>query len=74
MVSLLWEAGLVKAAIDVEAMWNELASQYPFSRLCGYSARVVGGDGNQDALTEVCRARAAVVGVPPDGQGVDAWP
>jgi MEDS: MEthanogen/methylotroph, DcmR Sensory domain len=72
MVSLLWEAGLVNAAIDVEAMWNELGRQYSFSRLCAYPARAVSGNGNQDALTEVCRAHAAVVGAPPDGQGVDA--
>jgi MEDS: MEthanogen/methylotroph, DcmR Sensory domain len=74
IVSLLWEAGLVNATIDVEAMWNELASQYSFSRLCAYPARAVSGNGNQDALTELCRAHAAVVGAPPDGPGVDARP
>jgi hypothetical protein len=74
MVSLLWEAGLVNAAIDVEAMWNELGSQFSFSLLCAYPARAIGGDVHQDALTEVCRAHAAVVGTQPDGPGVDARP
>ena len=74
MVSLLWEAGLVNAAIDVEAMWNELGSQFSFSLLCAYPARAVSGDANQDALTEVRRAHAAVVGAQPDGPGVDARP
>jgi hypothetical protein len=26
MVSLLWDAGLIVAAIEVEAMWNELGA------------------------------------------------
>ena len=38
MVSLLWDAGLTDAAIEVEAMWNELGGQYPFSLLCAYPA------------------------------------
>lgn len=29
MVSMFWDAGLVDAAIEVEAMWNELGGQYP---------------------------------------------
>ena len=29
MVSLLWDASLIDAAIEVEAMWNELGAQYP---------------------------------------------
>lgn len=41
MVSMLWDAGLVDAAIEVEAMWNELGGQYPFSVLCVYPTRPV---------------------------------
>lgn len=74
MVSLLWQAGLVNAAIDVEAMWNELGGQYSFSLLCAYPAQAISDDHNQDALTEVCRAHAAVVGTSPDSPGVDGQP
>jgi hypothetical protein len=28
MVALLWRLGQINAAIEVEAMWNELAAQY----------------------------------------------
>jgi len=35
MVWLLWDAGLIDAAIEVEAMGNELGAQYSFSLLCG---------------------------------------
>jgi MEDS: MEthanogen/methylotroph, DcmR Sensory domain len=65
MVALLWDSGQVNAAIEVEAMWNELAAQYPFSLLCGYPVESVGGAEHQDALAEVCRLHAAVAGEPP---------
>jgi hypothetical protein len=66
MVSLLWDAGLVNAAIEVEVMWNELGGQYPFSLLCAYPARPVTCSHYLDALTEVCRAHTEVTGSPPD--------
>jgi hypothetical protein len=65
MVSLLWDAGLVNAAIEVEVMWNELARQHPFSLLCAYPARPVTCSHYLDALTEVCRAHTEVTGSPP---------
>ncbi len=65
MVSLLWDSGLVNAAIEVEAMWNELGGQYRFTLLCGYPARSVSGDRHHDALAEVCRLHAVAVGTPP---------
>jgi hypothetical protein len=36
MVSLLWDAGLIDAAVELEVLWNELGVQYPFSLLCAY--------------------------------------
>jgi hypothetical protein len=62
MVALLWDLGQVNAAIEVEAMWNEIGAQYPFSLLCGYPAGSVSGAAHRDALAEVCRVHAAVVG------------
>lgn len=68
MVSLLWDAGLVSAAIEVEAMWNELGGQYPFSLLCAYPAQQVSCAHHLDALTEVCRAHTHVIGGPPESE------
>jgi len=65
MVALLWDVGQVNAAIEVEAMWNELAAQYSFSLLCSYPADVVRGDRQQDALAEVCRVHTSVAGAVP---------
>lgn len=62
MVALLGDFGQVNAAIEVEAMWNEMAAQYPFSLLCSYPADSVRGDQHQDALAEVCRVHATVAG------------
>jgi hypothetical protein len=62
MVALLWDFGQVNAAIEVEAMWNELAAQYSFALLCAYPADSVRGDQHQDALAEVCRVHTSVAG------------
>jgi hypothetical protein len=66
MVSLLWEAGLIDAAIEVEAMWNELGGQYAFSLVCAYPAQPVSCAHHLDALTEVCRVHTQVIGGPPE--------
>ncbi len=44
MVALLWADGQTGAAVDLEALWNELAGQYSFSLLCAYPARDISGD------------------------------
>lgn len=64
MVSLLWDASQINAAIELEAMWNELGSQYPFSLLCGYPARSVAGPSHRDALALVCHLHARAAGTP----------
>ena len=65
MVSLLWDAGMVSAAIEVEAMWNELGAQFPFSLVCAYPLKSVTDGALHDPLADVCRAHSAVVGEPP---------
>jgi hypothetical protein len=66
MVALLWKSGQLGAAIDVEALWNEMASRYAFSLLCGYPARSVSSPELSDALTQVCLAHTGAAGAPPD--------
>ncbi len=63
MVSLLWDAGLIDAAIEVEVMWNELAGQYAFSLLCAYPQQSVSCAHHLDALTEVCRVHTEAIGI-----------
>jgi MEDS: MEthanogen/methylotroph, DcmR Sensory domain len=60
MVALLWDDGLVSAAVQLEAVWEELGGRYPFSLFCGYRADSVTSD--MDAFVEVCRLHGEIVG------------
>lgn len=62
MVSLLWTAGLVNAAVELEEMWNQLARRHPFSLLCSYPAASVTGDGQLDEFAALCRLHGSVAG------------
>ena len=64
MVALLWEAGQLNAALELEGLWNELARDIAFGLYCGYPESPVMGAGQRAVLAEVCRLHAAVVGVP----------
>jgi len=37
MVDLLWQEGNTGGAVRLEILWNQLASTYEFSLLCGYA-------------------------------------
>ena len=55
MVSLLWQADEFGAAMDVEALWNELARQYRIGLLCAYlgaGSHSLGDTGPGTAITE----------------------
>ena len=69
MVALLWDAGDVLAAIDLETLWNELAGELPFSLYCAYRSESVVGHEHAEALHRVCGLHSSVVPVP--GEVVD---
>ena len=46
MVALLWDAGLVNDAVQLEEMWGSLGLSHSFSLFCSYPARSVTGDGH----------------------------
>jgi MEDS: MEthanogen/methylotroph, DcmR Sensory domain len=62
MVALLWDAGLVNDAVQLEEMWGSLGLSHSFSLFCSYPARSVTGDGHLEAFAEVCRLHGSVVG------------
>jgi hypothetical protein len=62
MVALLWEAGLVTAAIELEELWNDLGERVPFSLFCAYPAHLVASDEHAGALVDICHAHTAIVG------------
>lgn len=49
MVAVLWDAGQVPLALELEALWNDLATRLPFSLLCGYPARLLATDDRAEA-------------------------
>lgn len=61
MVALLWDAGHVLGAIELEKLWNGLAAEFSFSLFCAYHVRSVAGEEHTAALHEVCRLHTAVV-------------
>ncbi|HMD22843.1 MAG TPA: MEDS domain-containing protein [Streptosporangiaceae bacterium] len=72
MVALLWDAGLVNDAVQLEEMWGSLGLSHSFSLFCSYPARSVTGDGHLEAFAEVCRLHGSVVGGWPAPTGPSA--
>jgi MEDS: MEthanogen/methylotroph, DcmR Sensory domain len=62
MVALLWDAGLVNAAVQLEEMWDSLGLRHSFSLFCSYPASSVSGGGHLEAFAEVCRLHRSVLG------------
>jgi hypothetical protein len=59
MVALLWDDGQRAAAVDLEALWNELARQYSFALLCTYPVSGIGAEEDGDELAQIDAAHAA---------------
>lgn len=62
MVGLLWDDGNFAAAVELERLWNELASLVPFSLFCAYSGA---GSAQTASLTDVCKSHSGVVPTAP---------
>ncbi len=61
MVALLWEAGLVTAAIELERLWNGLGDRTPLALFCAYPASLVSDPMAGDDLSTVCHLHSEVV-------------
>lgn len=66
MVALMWDAGHVNAAIELEQMWNELGERLPFALYCAYSTQSTSHEADRGALIEICRLHSAVVRAAPE--------
>jgi hypothetical protein len=58
MVDCLWKDGQSEAAIRLEVLWNQLATNRTFSLLCGYS---VGHFYKHGAYEDICRQHTHVL-------------
>jgi anti-sigma regulatory factor (Ser/Thr protein kinase) len=61
MVALLWDAGDVLAAIELEKLWNELAREYDFSLWCAYHGHSLAVHQHADELHDVCCLHTCVI-------------
>jgi anti-sigma regulatory factor (Ser/Thr protein kinase) len=61
MVALLWDAGDVLAAIELEGMWNNLGRQVRFSLLCSYPQSSTCSPERAAALQRVCALHSEVL-------------
>jgi AcrR family transcriptional regulator len=65
-VARLWQAGQVNAALELEALWNDLLRQLPFTLFCAYpkrsvTGRAVTGGEDIDAFAQVCGLHSTIL-------------
>ena len=60
MVALLWDAGDVGLAIELEDLWTKLGARVPFGLLCGYPDSILAQAGAAAAVRDVCQLHSAV--------------
>jgi hypothetical protein len=61
MVAVLWAQGNVGAALELEALWNELARSRPFRLFCAYSTGAFEGAARPHLATVVAQHSHVVV-------------
>ena len=65
MVALLWDAGQVALAIELEELWNALAARLPFSLLCGYPDHLLADTAAASDVRQVRGLHMSVTGADP---------
>ena len=65
MVALLWDDGRVNAAIELEALWNDLSLRVPFSLFCAYPSSAVTQAEDDELFSQICCSHTGVIGGEP---------
>jgi hypothetical protein len=60
MVALLWAEGNVVAALELEELWNDLATKHAFTLLCAYPLTAFEADPDTSAFDAMCNSHAAI--------------
>ena len=60
MVDLLWRDGKTQAALELEELWNGLASRYSFALLCAYAASSI-NPADMAGLERICATHSHVL-------------
>jgi anti-sigma regulatory factor (Ser/Thr protein kinase) len=64
MVALLWEAGSIERALELEQLWNRLRDEVPFTLFCAYPNWLTQTSEGVSGFVDVCSAHSEVVGAP----------
>ena len=60
-VQLLWDAGMVVAALELEELWNDVVREHHCSLMCAYRRSSVSGCEHARALQRVCELHSSVL-------------
>jgi len=63
MVAILWEAGNVTGALELETLWNDLLAEEDFSLYCAYPIDIL-EDAGRDQLVHMCELHTDIFGEP----------
>jgi hypothetical protein len=61
MVDLLWRDGKMDAAIELETLWNRLATRHEFALLCAYSRQTLTTGDPLVAVERICRVHTRLL-------------
>lgn len=61
MVDLLWREGKSEGALELEALWNQLARKYAFSLLCAYAKESFVAHSPSDGIARICGHHSRVL-------------
>ncbi len=61
MVQLLWDAGRVVAALELEELWNDVVGEHQCSLMCAYRRSSVSGSDHAGAFQRVCELHSSVL-------------
>jgi anti-sigma regulatory factor (Ser/Thr protein kinase) len=72
MVALLWEAGEVGRALELEGLWNEFREHVPLTLFCAYPNWLSESEESASAFGDVCAAHSRVLSAAPGSDSADA--
>jgi PAS domain S-box-containing protein len=61
MVALLWAEGSQDAAIQLEQLWNQLATTHSFYLHCAYSMKLFAQESDNVFIREICGAHTTII-------------
>ena len=61
MVAVLWAAGNVEAALDLEQLWNDIAKKHSFSLRCAYPMSGFRREETSEPFLRICAEHSAII-------------